>query len=124
MVAPMVRLICLLKRREGMSVEAFHRYWREHHGPLVASTRSGSYVRRYVQLHQVHAPSAEATEPQFDGVTEQWFDSIDDYYASLAEPDYARIAEDLPKFLDVGRLAFVVVDDDGEVVLSGGAPQR
>jgi uncharacterized protein (TIGR02118 family) len=94
-----------------MSLEEFHRYWRDHHAPLVLSTKSGSYVRRYVQLHGSHPPYPGA-DPPYDGVTEQWFDSIADYYASIAEPDYQQIAEDLPKFLDVDRLAFVVVDDD------------
>jgi len=115
----MVRLICMLKRRPDMSVDEFHRYWRENHGPLVMSTKSGSYVRRYVQLHVSHPVVPGNDEPAFDGVTEQWFDSIEDYLASIAEPDYRRIAEDLPKFLDLERIAFVVVNDEGEVVGSG-----
>jgi uncharacterized protein (TIGR02118 family) len=112
----MVRLICMLKRKPGMSAEEFHRYWRERHGPLVMATRSGSYVRKYVQLHASHPAVPGLGEPVYDGVTEQWFDSLEDYQASIAEPDYQRIAEDLPNFLDLTQLAFAVVDDDGEVV--------
>ena len=34
----MVKAFWLLKRRPGMSPDDFHRYWREHHGPLFCST--------------------------------------------------------------------------------------
>ena len=53
----MVKLTCLIRRKDGMSPEEFHTYWRDHHGPLVMSTQSGSHVLRYEQHHR----SARAT---------------------------------------------------------------
>ena len=32
----MIKLTCLLKRREGMTPAEFQAYWRDHHGPLIA----------------------------------------------------------------------------------------
>ena len=106
----MVKLICFLKRKPGMTPEEFHAYWRDHHGPLVASTKSGSHVRRYEQNPRA-LKDYKREDTGWDGVTEQWFDSIDDFYASLAEDDYKLIDEDTRKFLDVSALEFLLTDE-------------
>jgi uncharacterized protein (TIGR02118 family) len=113
----MVRLTCLLRRRPGLSPEEFHRYWREHHGPLVASTKSGSYVLRYEQHGRPLDDYQGSDDPGFDGVTVQWFESFDTYRASLAEPDFSEVVmQDIPKFLDVDRLHFVVTEEPAVVI--------
>ena len=38
----MIKLTCLLKRREGMTPAEFQEYWRDNHGPLVASTSAAA----------------------------------------------------------------------------------
>ena len=48
-------------------------------------------------------------------MTVQWFDSLDDFYASLREEDYALIDEDTRKFLDMGALQMVLTEDGEEV---------
>ena len=72
-----------------MSPEEFHAYWRDHHGPLVASTASGSHVIRYVQHHRALQDYSGDHDPGYDGVTEQWFASMDEYRAHIAEPDFS-----------------------------------
>lgn len=111
----MVKLICFVRRKPGMGIEEFHKYWREVHGPLVASTRSGSYVLRYEQNHRALA-DYQRDPDGFDGVAVQWFESIDAFRASLAEPDYARIAQDLPNFIDLDRIVFVVTEEPDVVI--------
>jgi uncharacterized protein (TIGR02118 family) len=110
----MVKLTCILRRKPGMSPEAFHDYWREVHGPLVAGTKSGSHVLRYEQHHRPlddYGPGGGGDgEGTYDGVTEQWFASMDEYDAHIAEPDFATVWADLPNFLDVDRLAFVLTE--------------
>jgi uncharacterized protein (TIGR02118 family) len=106
----MVKLICFLKRRPGMTHEEFDAYWRERHGPLVASTKSARHVLRYEQH-----PPAEPGGP-WDGVTEQWFESVDAFYASLKEDDYHLIDADLPNFLDVSALQFLLTDEPRVVI--------
>ncbi len=34
----MIKLICFVRRKPGMSADDFHRYWRDVHGPLIART--------------------------------------------------------------------------------------
>ena len=104
----MIKLVCMLRRKPGMSSEEFHRYWREVHGPLIARTKSGSYVLRYEQHHSIDANENGAG---YDGVTIQWFKSADDFFASLREDDYAEIDADTKKFLDVDRLEFVLTEE-------------
>ncbi len=110
----MIKLICFLRRKSGMSAEEFHRYWREHHGPLVASTKSGQYAIRYEQNHRAAGQDHLGTS-DYDGVTIQWFESVEAFEASIKEPDYADIAADLGKFLDVDNLVWML-SDDAEVV--------
>ena len=67
-----VKMICMIKRKPGMSVEEFHRYWREVHGPLVASTRSGRHASRYEQNHRPLADYRDDDDRRgWDGVKDK-----------------------------------------------------
>ena len=109
----MVKLICFVRRKPGMDAEDFHRYWREQHGPLVASTKSGAHALRYEQNHRVREHWDQAG---YDGVTEQWFHSVDDFYASLQEDDYHLIEADIAKFIDVDSLEWMITDEPEVIV--------
>ena len=116
----MVKLIAFLKRKPGMSVEDFHRHWREVHGELIRRTKSGGHAVRYEQNRRAAADYGLPGRSDFDGVTEQWFRSLDDFHASLAEDDYAEIAADMEHFLDTSSIVWIMTDEpdvvvDGEV---------
>ena len=112
----MIKMICLLRRKEGMTPEDFHRYWREQHGPLVMSTKSASWVRRYEQNHRpLSAYRGDDDRRGWDGVTIQWFDSMDDFYASIGEDDYALIDADTRRFLDVDALELIFTEEGEDV---------
>lgn len=119
----MVKLTCLVRRKSGMSPEEFHKYWRETHGPLVASTKSGSHVIRYVQHHRSLSDYSGDDDPGYDGVTEQWFDSMDEYRAHIAEPDFSRVWADVESFLDTEKLVFVVTEEP-VVIVDGSLPDQ
>jgi uncharacterized protein (TIGR02118 family) len=106
-----IKLICFLKRKPGMSEEDFHTHWREVHGPLVKSTKSGQYAVAYEQNHRASGLAAEFPAADFDGVTIQWYESVETFMASTQEPDYAQIADDMTKFLDVDKLTFILTDE-------------
>jgi len=106
----MVKLTCLVRRKQDMTPEEFHAYWRDVHGPLVAATKSARHVLRYEQHHRPLADYRGDDDPGFDGHTEQWFESEETYRASLAEEDFSVIAEDIPNFLDVEKLHFVLTE--------------
>lgn len=106
----MVRLTCMLRRKEGMTPSEFHEHWRSMHGPLIAQSQSGSHVLRYEQ----HPRPLEAYDGDddagFDGVTVQWFESMDAYRAHMAEPDFGDIWNDIERFLDTGQLHFILTE--------------
>jgi uncharacterized protein (TIGR02118 family) len=109
-----VKLICFVKRKDGMSEEEFHRYWREHHGPLVARTKSGQYALRYEQNHRIIGPGTGGVD--YDGCTEQWFESLEAFHASITEPDYAEIAADIETFIDTSALAWIMTEEPEVIV--------
>jgi uncharacterized protein (TIGR02118 family) len=111
----MVKLICFVKRKPGMEVEEFHRYWREVHGPLIASTKSGKHVLRYEQNHRVRE---HWDESGYDGVTQQWFASTKAFFASLQEDDYKLIEADVARFIDVDSLEWIITEE-AEVFIDG-----
>ncbi len=115
----MVRLTCLLRRKQGMSPEEFHAHWRDVHGPLIVSTRSGSHVARYEQHPRPLSEYSGDDDPGYDGVTVQWFESMDEYRAHMAEEDFATVWSDITGFLDTERLEFVVTEHPRVVIGDG-----
>ena len=108
----MIRLVFLLRRKEGMSLEDFQSYWRNEHAPLVASHARHMNVLRYVQVHALDDPMNDAMaearggmEPRYDGVAELWWDSEESLGAALATADGERAAaellEDEQQFIDL-----------------------
>lgn len=106
----MVRLTCLLRRKAGLSPAEFHEHWRDVHGPLITATRSGSHVLRYEQHPRPLEDYSGDDDPGYDGVTVQWFVSMDEYRAHMAEADFAVVWADICTFLDTDRLEFVVTE--------------
>jgi hypothetical protein len=88
------KILLFMKRRPGMSLEAFQDYYENHHAPLCVKYASGisRYVRRFITPHP--NPETGATqELQFDVITELWFEDeatfrgTVDYLAKSIMPD-------------------------------------
>lgn len=78
-----------------MCFEDFLDYYENHHVPLVAPSASGvtRYVRRYIQP-KIHPETGVWDEPEFDVITELWFDNEKvyrgtvEYLTSTKLPDF------------------------------------
>jgi len=69
------KILFFMKRRPGMSIEAFRDYYENHHAPLCVTYASGMsrYERRFLTPHP--NPDSGATEElAYDVITELWFD--------------------------------------------------
>lgn len=102
---PGVCAIFLLKRKHGMSVEAFQDYWREKHAPIVPRTPE---IRRYVQSHA--APESYAARPpEYDGVAELHWDNLAAFERAWHSPEMQQEQfGDVRHFLDTrATLAFL-----------------
>ena len=113
----MIKLICFVKRKPGLSREEFHQHWSKVHGPLVAGSESGSYVLRYERNAR---PLGDYDRPGMpdgpDGCTIQWFASIEDFWASTSAADYAEIDADVATFIDTDALQWILTEEPDVVI--------
>ena len=125
----MIKLVFMVRRREGMAKEEFQRYWKQEHADLVKRHAGLLGIRRYVQTHALDTPLDDAlagsrgSEPrQYDGVAELWWDSIDDLVqAATSEECQAgqqALLEDERRFIDVANSPIWL----GEEITVIGAP--
>lgn len=109
----MIKLLLLLKRKQGMTPEDFRRYYEERHVPLATSLQPklAGYRRNYVGLMTVGVT-------EYDCVTETWYDlegKWSDHRDSMVTPAIAAlIAEDEAHFLDRPSTRVFVVHEAGE----------
>ncbi len=68
------KILLMMRRKPGMSVEAFREYYENHHAPLASRHAAGliRYVRRYLD-HHPHPETGGPDETLFDVITELWF---------------------------------------------------
>jgi uncharacterized protein (TIGR02118 family) len=104
----LVKGVWQLKRKPGMSVADFRRYWIEVHGQL---GRALPGLRRYVQSHLIDEAYLYA-EPRHDGVAQLWFDSAAALAAAFDSPAGKDVQADGPKMLDMRLLRFFLADEN------------
>jgi uncharacterized protein (TIGR02118 family) len=113
-----LKIVTLMKRRAGLSVEDFHNHLRDAHGPLAAR---GPGLARYVQSCALPQGYAKG-ELVFDAVGEMWFDSAKAYEKYFASPQFAAARADENNFLDTART--VVMPVDVHVIKDGRVPDN
>ncbi|MGE0826489.1 MAG: EthD family reductase [Candidatus Binatia bacterium] len=74
----MYKLIGLLKRPEGMSLEAFHQWWLNEHSIL---------VRRFPGLKKYAINLAVSPDQPFDGMAEVWFETKEALEEIFSSPE-------------------------------------
>jgi uncharacterized protein (TIGR02118 family) len=69
------KILLFMKRRPGMTVDAFRDYYENRHVPLCSKyvTNLKRYIRRYIEP-QSHPETGPFDNPPFDVITELWFD--------------------------------------------------
>lgn len=109
------KILLFMKRRPGMTLEAFQDYYENHHVPLCLKYTSGvsRYLRRFL-TPQPNPETGATQELQFDVITELWFEDeavfrgTVQYLATSIMPD--EIVEDEKRLFDrpLMRMATVV----------------
>ncbi len=96
-----LKLLCLLRRRDGVSPGDFHAHWRGPHAALFSETPE---IRRHIlAYHQNHRvdPDAKRDRDGYDGLAEQWYASAEAFAAMTAEPRYREaVPVDEERFID------------------------
>jgi uncharacterized protein (TIGR02118 family) len=112
----MFKTIALLKRKPGLSRAEFIDYYENHHVPLIRELQPQirEYRRNFIELDGAYLfPGAEA--PDFDVITEMWYDDRDAYDAAMAvwsDPAMVeRRVRDESNFIDIDRIRFFIVEE-------------
>ena len=91
----MIKTIIMFKKRDDISHEVFTDYWANQHTSII---RDLPGIRRFVQNH-IDRDLTRVT-PQFDGISESWFDSPEDLPKVVASEAYQRMIADEETFID------------------------
>src|SRR5580704_14606687 len=85
----MIKVVAPALRNPGTrTLEEFHRYWRETHGPLFANTAN---LRRYVQHLTLPEAYDGVPKPTFDGVSMFWYDELQTEFAPAPDAETAEL---------------------------------
>jgi hypothetical protein len=107
----MIKVMLFVKRKEGLTREAFRDRYETGHVPL--AIRELEHLRGYAR--NFVAPTRGLPEPEFDVVTEFWFEDWEAWKATsayaLGEETGRALAEDEAVFMDRASMRFVVVDE-------------
>ena len=114
----MLKVVTLMKRRRGLSVEDFQKHLSDIHGPLAAN---GPGLRRYVQSCALPQGYGKG-ELLFDAVEEMWFDSREAYERYHSSAEFAAVRVDAGSFLDPART--IVMPVDVHVIKGGQIPDN
>lgn len=107
----MFKAIILLKRRNGLSLEAFAAWWLQQHRPLALQLPG---LRRMV------VNLGRDPEALYDGASELWFDSEADFIDAYATDIGKRVASDSLAMVS-RRDRLFVSEHESSVSPSGGA---
>jgi len=111
----MIKSVVFFKRKAGMSVEDFQRYWRTRHAEVVSKLPGAT---RYVQSHT--RPSIYRTrEPVYDGIAEIWSDDMAALREMTKHPHYQAVRADEANFIDGASMLGIVTR---EHVIKDGLP--
>ena len=118
----MIKMIVAIYRKPGLTMEEFQDRWLNGHGPLVKQHAKAMRMKRYVQSHYVSAPDFEAVfdargwSAPPDGLTEIWWESLDDFRAAMetreGQAGSAALAADEAIFFDVGRTQAFITQEE------------
>jgi uncharacterized protein (TIGR02118 family) len=118
----MIKLVYVITKRADISEKDFHEYWLKTHGPLVRSFAKSMRAKKYVQSHTVSEDAGKqirGTRPRmkdtYDGITEVWWDSLEDFSGGGVVQERAEAArallEDESKFIDFERSSIFFTEE-------------
>jgi hypothetical protein len=116
-----LKLLCILRRNPALDRATFYPHWRNHHGGLFQHIAElNEPVLAYDQNHGLAPEQTSAANigRSYDGVTEQWFESLPAWIESLSAPaNYTDVAPDVAYMLDQSSIQFILADGQPTVVL-------
>ena len=117
----MIKLVFVVRRRTDVSPADFRKYRLEQHGPLVRSYAAALRARRYIQSHTLDTElngylcQARGMTDSYDGITEVWWDSLQDLAAAAGSPEGTQanltLIQDEARFVDLARSSIFLTEE-------------
>lgn len=108
----MIKIVAFIRRNPNLTQEEFVHYWKTVHVPLVKKRLPG--LIKYIGSFPVGVKSApEAIVPDFDGLVELGFDSIESMNAAMSSPSFLSKDRQISsaKLMDLSRTESLVVEE-------------
>lgn len=120
--SPVIKLTCIIRKRQDLSRKEFYRYWLEDHAPLATELVKTLGAFRYVQSHTLDTnlnPLLRASRFQYDtvfeGITEVWFPSEGELISRMASAEGAlansRLALDESMFINLTQSSYFFTNE-------------
>ncbi|KAF5687188.1 dimeric alpha+beta barrel [Fusarium denticulatum] len=124
-MAKIVRITFLLRKRDDVTYEQFHKYWSEEHPKIWLSVPI--VKQNLVKYSQFHADekldllgTGMPPVAPFDGAATMWAKSLEDLHAIFSDPEYNRIVvPDEEKFLKRAEAVPIIGWDEVKFVKEG-----
>lgn len=100
----MLKLVYCITKKPGLTDEEFFDYWKNVHGLIGARIPE---LRRLVQSHTITETKA-ISPPDFDGMAELWFDSMESLLAARESLEWQLSSDDEANFIDHSKVAFFI----------------
>lgn len=102
----MLKFMVVLYRRSDLTQADFFRHLTEVHAPLAKNLPG---LRKYLQNHA--SPDPKRKPPGWDAIVELYFDNREAMEAAWESLQGAASDADLPKFVDLTRTTWSVVEE-------------
>jgi len=113
----MIKITMLVRRKNGMDVQAFRDHYEQVHAPLAQSLFPT--LRAYARSYPDATLAGEA--PAFDAITELWFDDEAGWHAcaAVAQSEAGKVLQaDEEKFIDRSATVALLVSQHGSLVVT------
>jgi len=97
-----IKVTYCITKRPDLTDRVFFEYWKNVHGPLGGRIPG---LRRLVQSSRLAIPQ-DKRAPDYDGVAELWFDSVDDWLAARESLEWKAATADEVHFIDHSKVAY------------------
>lgn len=92
----MVKVVWFLRKADHLSMEQFRRWWLEGHAPMITA-RQGHLIARYIVniRSDDDLPGNTATPCEWDGMAEEWFESMEHARQAFSLPSAPETRADV-----------------------------
>jgi uncharacterized protein (TIGR02118 family) len=102
-----IKLMYCITKKQGLTDDEFFQYWRNVHAPIGARIPG---LRKLVQSHRLVLPG-DQYHPDYDGVAELWFDSVESLLAARRSEEWTASTSDEENFVDHSKVAYLVTEE-------------